>query len=118
MKYKNFKDNKDAKAHSTDEYKIKERFDAMEEIFKKIEIDDGYKNNAISPKDKSLLILKSDGKCEMCGKELENFQIDHKTGPKSISSKTDYGILCPSCNNKKSNLTPEEIEQLNNYVNN
>jgi transcription elongation factor Elf1 len=109
-------------SNSTQNYKVvKQRLEIFDVLFKKFcetnKIDLGEKRKNISVNDRNMALLNSNGLCPICGMKLtdENTQIDH-VNPKSKCSSTNYVAICASCNNRKNNLTKEEVDRYSAYI--
>ncbi len=80
-------------------------------------LNDERLKNPISDTDKTLVRLRSDGKCEMCKIPLTDKSIRHDhVFATSKSSSTYSGLLCDICNDEiKRDLSPSQIIDLSDY---
>ncbi|MEO7046476.1 MAG: HNH endonuclease signature motif containing protein [Ferruginibacter sp.] len=72
------------------------------------------KRSALSKKKREVVLAKTDGRCHICGIELDlnNFQADHVkshiTG--GLHAENNYLPSCSICNNLRWHYSPEEIQ--------
>ncbi len=73
----------------------------------------GAKRSVLSGKQRELVLAKTDGRCHVCGIELElnNFHADHVkshiTG--GVHAENNYLPSCSTCNNLRWHYSSEEI---------
>lgn len=72
------------------------------------------KRSALTKKQRQAVLAKTDGRCHVCGIELElnNFHADHVkshiTG--GVHAENNYLPSCSTCNNLRWHYSPEEIQ--------
>ena len=97
-----------------DAYMRSEHFTKIKQLIDDSELDLGKKYTTFTKDEVRQIVRDAGGKCEIC-KSNEKLEIDH-VEPASLSSAKIGGLLCETCNRRKSDNTPESLQSATDYI--
>ena len=103
--------------HTTDVKSMSIRYKLFQDVLNRTGIDQSVKNKKPSSHDRSIALLQSPSLCPITNTPLtnDNACIDH-IDPKSLYGETKFSVISDVGNRKKSNLTKENLQKIQTYV--